>query len=139
MHYAISKYEVLSEDYHTVIKNLMVDRVLYEFLNNESGESAFASFYDEVDSVCRDSGFSVATELMRKSNREKLFAVMHNDIATWKISFIVKVVSTFVKDQRVSVNDLLIDAPLGQTYYGLVSGSLFEECPKWILSCYSYS
>lgn len=120
MRYAISKYEVLSEDYRTVIKNLMVDRVLYEFLNNESGESAFASFYDEVDSVCRDSGFSVATELMRKSNREKLFAVMHNDIATWKIAFIVKVVSTFVKDQRVSVNDLLIDAPLGQTYYGLV-------------------
>lgn len=32
MHYAISKYEVLSEDYHTVIKNLMVDRVLYDFL-----------------------------------------------------------------------------------------------------------
>lgn len=120
MRYAISKYEVLSEDYRTVIKNLMVDRVLYEFLNNESGESSFASFYDEVDSVCRDSGFSVATELMRKSNREKLFAVMHNDIATWKIAFIVKVVSTFVKDQRVSVNDFLIDAPLGQTYYGLV-------------------
>lgn len=120
MRYSTSKYEVLSEDYRTVIKSLMVDRVLYEFLNNESGESAFVSFYDEVDSVCRESGFSVATELMRKNNREKLFAVMQNDIATWKIAFIVKVVSTFVKDQRVSANELLIDAPLGQTYYGLV-------------------
>lgn len=120
MRYSTSKYEVLSEDYRNVIKSLMVDRVLYEFLNNESGESAFVSFYDEVDSVCRESGFSVATELMRKNNREKLFAVMQNDIATWKIAFIVKVVSTFVKDQRVSVNELLIDAPLGQTYYGLV-------------------
>ena len=64
------------------------------------------SFYDEADSVCRESGFSVAIELMRKSNREKLFAVMQNNIATWKIAFIVKVVSTFVKDQRISVNDL---------------------------------
>lgn len=120
MRYAVSKYEVLSDEYRAVIKSLMVDRVLYEFLNNTSGESSFASFYDEVDSVCRMSGFSVATELMRKSNRGKLFAVMQNDISNWKIAFIVKVVSTFVKDQRVSVNELLVDAPLGQTYYGLV-------------------
>ena len=118
--YVISNYEALSEDYRTAIKNLMVDRVLSEFLINENGESTFISFYNEVDSVCRDNGFSVATELMRRSNRDKLFAVMQNDIASWKIAFIVKVVSTFVKDQRVSVNDLLIDAPLGQTYYGLV-------------------
>lgn len=120
MRYAVSKYEVLSEEHRAVIKSLMVDRVLYEFLNSMSGESSFVAFYDEVDSVCRLSGFSVATELMRKSNREKLFAVMKNDISNWKIAFIVKVVSTFVKDQRVSVNDLLVDAPLGQTYYGLV-------------------
>lgn len=120
MRYALSKYEILSGEYRAVIKNLMVDRVLYEFLNNTSGESSFVTFYDEVDSVCRLSGFSVATELMRKSNREKLFAVMQNDISNWKIAFIVKVVSTFVKDQKVSVNDLLVDAPLGQTYYGLV-------------------
>ncbi len=118
--YATSMYETLSEEYRSLIKSLMVDRVLYEFLNNESGETYFVEFYDKVDAVCRESGFSVATELMRKSNREKLFAVMQKDIATWKIAFIVKVVSTFVKDQKVSVNDLLIDAPLGQTYYGLV-------------------
>ncbi|NLZ46060.1 MAG: hypothetical protein GX896_05150 [Clostridiales bacterium] len=120
MRYAISKYELLSENYRAIIKGLMVDRVLYEFLNNESGENTFVSFYDKVDSVCRESGFSVATELMRKSNREKLFAVMQNDIATWKISFVIKVVSTFGRDQQVSVNELLIDSPLGQTYYGLV-------------------
>ena len=120
MRYAVSKYEDLSEEMRTIIKSIMVDRVLREFLYNESGESSFAAFYNEVDSVCRENGFSISTELMRKSNREKLFAVMQNDISTWKIAFIVKVVSTFVKDQRVSVNDLLVDAPLGQMYYGLV-------------------
>lgn len=118
--YAVSKYDVLSEDYCSVIKSIMVDKVLYEFLNNNSGEEAFASFYNEVDSVCRAAGFSVATELMKKSNREKLFAVMQNDMSTWKIAFIIKVVSTFVKDQSVPVNDLMNDTPLGQTYYGLV-------------------
>ncbi len=120
MRYAITEYEMLSEDFRTVIKNLMVDKVLHEFLNNQSGENVFVSFYDDADLVCRNSGFSMATELMRLSNSEKLFAVMQNDIATWKIAFIVKVVSTFVKDQQLSVFDLLIDAPLGQTYCGLV-------------------
>ena len=66
MRYAVSKYEILTEEYRAVIKSLMVDRVLYEFLNNTSGESSFVTFYDEVDSVCRLSSFSVATELMRK-------------------------------------------------------------------------
>ena len=120
MRYAVSKYEDLSEEMRTIIKSIMVERVLREFLYNESGESSFVAFYNEVDSVCRENGFSISIELMRKSNREKLFAVMQNDISTWKIAFIVKVVSTFVKDQRVSVNDLLVDAPLGQMYYGLV-------------------
>lgn len=120
MSYTVSKYDVLSENYRSVIKSIMVDKVLYEFLNNNSGEEAFVSFYDEVDSVCRATGFSVATELMKKSNCDKLFAVMQKDISAWKIAFIVKVVSTFVKDQRVPVNDLMNDTPLGQTYYGLV-------------------
>ena len=120
MRYAISKFEDMPEEMRAAVKSIMVDRVLREFLFNESGESSFVAFYDEVDTVCRGNGFSVSTELMRKSNREKLFAVMQNDISTWKIAFIVKVVSTFVKDQRVSVNDLLVDAPIGQMYYGLV-------------------
>ena len=120
MKYAASKYNMLSEDYRTVIKNLMVDRVLYEFLNSEIGESAFSAFYDETDSVCRKSGFSIAAEFMKKDSREKLFAVMQNDIAEWKIAFIVKVVSAFVREQQISVNELLTDAPLGQIYYGLV-------------------
>lgn len=118
--YGVSKYETVSEEYRSVIKNLIVEKVLYEFLKNESGEVTFVEFYDKINSVCRESRFSVAAELMRKNNREKLFAVMQRDIVTWKIAFIVKVVSAFVKEQKVSINDLSIETPLGQTYYGLV-------------------
>lgn len=120
MRYLISKYDVIADNYRSVIKGMMVDRVLYEFLNNDSGEEVFVSFYNEVDNLCRTGGFSIATELMKTSNREKLFAVMKNNISTWKIAFIVKIVSTFVKDQHMTVDALLIDAPIGQIYYGLV-------------------
>lgn len=120
MHYVLSKYSKISEEYRNSIKCLIIDRVLCEFLNDNHGESDFVAFYNEIDSVCRTREFSVATELMGKSNREKLFTVMQTDVTTWKIAFIIKVISTFVKDQKVSINELNNDAPLGQTYYGIV-------------------
>lgn len=120
MRYAIYQYKSLSYELQTVIRAQIVDKVLHEFLNNKSGESEFVSFYDEVDYVCREAGFSTATELMKASNHEKLFEVIGNDISAWKIAFLVKVICAFVKDQRVPIKDLIIDAPLGQTYYVLV-------------------
>ncbi len=120
MRYVVANFNVLAQNYRNEIKAVMVDRVLFEFVNTNKGEDVFLSFYGAVDGICQKCGFGVATELMWKNNREKLFAVMQNDISTWKIVFIVKVVSTYVKEQNISVDDLMIDAFLGQTYYGLV-------------------
>jgi len=120
MRYVISKCNVLEDNYRRFIKSIIIDRVLYEFIYSNNDAEAFVSFYGEVDDICRENNFSVATELMKKSNREKLFIVMQNEISSWKIAFIVKVVSTFAKDQHVPIDDLVVDAPLGQIYYGLV-------------------
>lgn len=119
-YYMIPKYELLSEEHRAEIKRLMVDRILYEFLNNAYGESSFMFLYDEVNSVCRLGGFSINAELMRKSNRENFFNAMHNDIANWKITFVVKVASAFVKEQKITVNELIADTPLGRFFYNLV-------------------
>ena len=120
MDHIMERRSELSDTQLADIRTIMVDRVLYEFLNNQSGERAFVEFYDRIGTVCKESGFSVATELMRKHNRDKLFALLQNDIDTWKIAFIIRVVTTFAKDQNATVNDLLPETPLGQTYYGLV-------------------
>lgn len=120
MSYMLAMYNTLTDEYCRAIKSLMIDRVLHEFLLNTGGEEAFIAFYDEADSLCRTGGFSIVKELMSRSNRDKLFSVMKNDIANWKIAFIVKVVSTYVKDGKLSVNELLIDAPMGQIYHGMV-------------------
>lgn len=128
--YAISNCKTLPESYSSAIKAIMVDRVLYEFLNSTGGEDAFISFYNDMDGLCRKNGFSVAIELMKRENSEKLFAAMRNDISTWEISFIVKVVTAYVKDQRLSVEELLIDMPLGRTYYGLVQAVYSQSSEK---------
>ena len=102
------------------LKELIVDRILCEFLNDNVVEDEFVAFYEKVNAIRVQYGFSVATELMKQDSRAKLFAVMKRNIATWKIAFIVKVISDYVKDQKIPVSQLLVDAPLGQIYYGIV-------------------
>lgn len=102
------------------LKELVVDKILCEFLNDNVVEEAFVKLYQQINTICSQHGFSVATELMQSNNRAKLFAVMRQNIATWKIAFIIRVISDYVKDQKLPVSELLIDTQLGQIYYGIV-------------------
>lgn len=102
------------------LRSLSVDRILSEFSKESAREEDFRSAYKLLEEGCRKCGFSLATELMRPESRPKLFAVMERNVSGWKIGFIVQVVSDFVKDQRLPVTQLAIDAAIGQTYYGIV-------------------
>ena len=99
---------------------LVVDRVLEEFLDEGVEEERFAALYEQIDRMCREHTFSVATELMKAENQKKLFAVMGQDIAVWKVIFLVRVISSYVKDQRIPVGQLGPESPVGQLYYGII-------------------
>lgn len=103
------------------MKNSMVDRVLREFLSERAAEDSFETFYQRLNDLCAEHGLSIATELMAPDNQTKLFAVMEQDLATWKLTFIVQVVSGHIKDARIPVEQLLLDAPLGQLFHGIVN------------------
>ena len=118
--YVVKHIEELNSSLVRRLKELVVDRILSEFLNETVVEDGFVKLYQDINNRCNQHGFSVATELMQSNNRTKLFAVMRQNIATWKIAFIIQVISDYVKDQKLPVSDLLIDAQLGQIYYGIV-------------------
>lgn len=120
MSYIAEHVHVMEKTYYSEIKAIMIDKLLFEFVNTICGEDKFIRFYDTMDALCRTCSFGIATELMQKYNCEKLFVVLQNEISTWKIAFIVKIISTYVKEQRISVMDLMPETVLGQTYYGLV-------------------
>lgn len=120
----ISKFD---SDFLLCLKELIVDRILFEFLNENEMEDEFVAFYEKVNTISVQHGFSVATELMKQDRLGKLLAVMKRTIATWKTAFIVKVISDYVKDQGVPVSQLLIDAPLGQIYYGIVKAAYTQS------------
>ena len=102
------------------LKGTIVDRVLYEFLNEDVVEAEYTALYEKINTLSTAHDFSVTAELMRQENRAKLFSAMRQNIAAWQITFIVRVISDYVKDQKLPVSQLLIDAPLGQIYYGIV-------------------
>ena len=111
------------------LKELSVDRILSDFLGAGTGEEDFLQAYEQLYRSCEKCGFSLSTELMRPENRPKLFAVMGRDVSGWKISFIVTVIANFVKDQHLPVSQLSPEAPLGQTYFGIVK-SVYDRSDR---------
>lgn len=101
-------------------RELVVDRVLGEFLDEGVEEERFVALYEQIDQICGKFAFSVATELMKAENQKKLFAVMGQDIAVWKVIFLVQVISSYAKDQRIPAGQLSPETPVGQLYYGII-------------------
>lgn len=101
-------------------KELIVDRILCEFLDANVAEATFAKLYQQINACCTQQGFGVASELMREQNRTKLISVLRRNIAAWKPLFIVRVISDYVKDQKMTAFQLPLGAEIGQIYYGIV-------------------
>lgn len=120
MAFLASRKTALSEENLNDIKGLMVDKVLQAFLNDPDAESDFNQIYAQLEQIGKSLDVSIATELMRKDNRRKIFTVMDENIRQWQMLFIVHLVCSFVKDRRMVVQDLAVDTPVGQLYRGLI-------------------
>ena len=116
-----SHKELLSNEFHSQLKQIIIDKVLNTFVGESISENGFSTFFNSVENVAHNCGFSVSKEIMIGSNRSKLFEVMKNDISNWKISFIVHVVSTYAKQTVKSVDELSFESPIGQIYYGIIN------------------
>ena len=115
-----SHINLASNNLKSQFKQIVINKVLSVFVSEDVSENEFSSFYNSVDSVAHNCGFSVSKELMLGDNRSDLFKVMQGDISNWKISFVVHVVSSYAKQTIKSVDELSFEAPIGQIYYGIL-------------------
>lgn len=125
--YMFSMYSLISESSKNIIKSLLVDKVLVEFFNNINGENTFVDFYDKINHIAFGNGVSVATELMKSENSNKLFSLMQNDIPTWQMSFIIKVVSAYEKNKIESISNNSRNENIEEIYYGLVKSAYLKN------------
>ncbi len=135
--YIFSVKNALDGKEQMIIRDAIVERILGEFFYPENAEEVFLKFYNDTDRICREHNFGLASELMQDNNREKLFAAMQSSVHPWKINFIIRVVSTYVKECNIPVSELTPDKPLGYLYYGIIN-AVYLQNPQngyFLISC----
>ena len=127
MNYLFSVKDRLDKEEQTVIESVIVDRIFREFLNSENTEDIFLSFYNNTKQMCIQHEFSLVTGLMQESNQEKLLVIMQSEVRTWKIAFLIKVISMYTKEHYISCDELILDKPLGDIYYGIIMAAYSQN------------
>lgn len=122
LHYMFTNQPNMDATSKEVVKRLVVDRVLKAFVNVSVTKEEYIGLYKEIAQICQQYSLGLATELMKESNREKLFHVMQQEMSTWKTAFIIGVMCSYVKENRIPAHELSPNKPLGSTFYGIVQG-----------------
>lgn len=117
----------LSPEEGELLKQLIVHKILQDFISPHCQVEKFQQFYKDVSSACDTHHLSVATELMEDKNRVSLLSLMSQNVEPWKITFFIKIISSYVKDQKLPVTKLFPEEPLGQLYYGILRNLYLED------------
>ncbi len=104
-----------------IVKKLIVHRILQDFIAPDCNPDTFTKFYQNITRICDARQISVATELMEDKNRGSLMSLLSKNVENWKIGFYTKIISSYVKDQKLPISQLSPEHPLGQLYYSNLS------------------
>lgn len=118
--YIISKKIVIGSNKYVTLKNMIVEYVLYEFMKGDINEDIFMTFYNDIDHICVQCGICLINELLQENNWIKLLAIMQNNVQIWKIAFIIKIISRYIKEKHISIIELTPDKLWGQIYYEFI-------------------
>ncbi|HFU4497660.1 TPA: hypothetical protein ACGPAS_001672 [Streptococcus suis] len=118
--YLLNSYSILNQEQRVPVKSIVVNRIIEAVSDSSIEEVAFTTLYNDIDEIARSINLSIPAELMSGDTRQQLLNVMGQSVALWKVYFIVRVISDYVKDTKLSVEELYPDRPIGGLYFGIV-------------------
>lgn len=118
--FMLSSIGILDPERQNDVRQMIVDRLIVSLSSEEIDELSFVPLYDSIDKMARDIGLSIPAELMVQKNRDSLLSVLERHVESWKVLFIVRIISEYVKDMRLCVDELNPDRSIGKIYYGIV-------------------
>jgi len=118
--YMLKNMQILNVSQQSNIKQMIVDRLIQSLSDADISESAFVPLYDNIDSMARQISLSIPAELMQDNNRTALLNVLEQNVELWKVIFVVRILSDYVKDSRLSADELYPNTPIGAIYFGIV-------------------
>ncbi len=109
---------LLSRDQQKAVKQMIVDLLILSLSAEGIRESSFIPLYDSIDDMARKVNLSLPAELMIERNRDLLLGVLEQHVKLWKVLFITRVISDFVKDAMLPTDELYPDHAIGKIYFG---------------------
>lgn len=118
--YMLQSVNILDAAQRNMVKQMIVDRLILSLSTDGITEEVFLPLYDNIDSMARSINLSIPAELMIDRNRDSLLGILWLNAQLWKVYFVVRIISDYVKDMNLSTNDLYPDRAIGAIYYGVV-------------------
>lgn len=118
--YMLNSINELSAEQQINIKQMIVDRLIVAVSKDDISEDAFIPVYNSIDRMAREVNLSIPAELMVEHNRDSVLSVLEQRLKTWKVLFIARIISDYVKDMNLSTDELYPDHDIGKIYYGIV-------------------
>lgn len=120
LEYMLKSLNILECTQQNMVKQMIVDRLIMSLSIGNISEEDYMPLYNNIDNMARLINLSIPSELMVEKNRDSLLKVLSERPHMWKVYFIVRIISEYVKDMSLSTEELYPDRPIGAIYYGLV-------------------
>lgn len=118
--YLLNSFSIISQSQKDKVKQLIVNKIITAVSDSNMKEEAFFALYNDIDGVARSINLSIPAELMNHDSRQQLLNIMRQSIQLWKVYFIIRVMSDYVKDTRLPMNELYPDRSIGSLYFGII-------------------
>ena len=129
--YLLKYSSVLSQEQMTVVKQIVVNRIIYSLSDENITEAGFSEIYESVDQMARSQNLSIPSELMSDDNRNSLLSIISGNIVSeWKVYSIIRIMSDFVKDMNMSCDELYPDHKIGKLYQGIFNAIYSSDSIK---------
>ena len=118
--YMLQSLKILDASQQRMVKQMIVNRLILSLSTDGITEDAFLPLYDNIDNMARSINLSIPAELMVDNNRDSLLGVLSQNAQLWKVYFVVRIISDYVKDMRISTDELYPNRAIGAIYFGVV-------------------
>lgn len=118
--YMLQSLKILDASQQRMVKQMIVDRLILSLSTDGITEDVFLPLYENIDNMARTINFSIPAELMVDNNKDTLLGVLSQNVELWKVYFIVRIISDYVKDMSISTDELYPNRAIGAIYFGIV-------------------
>lgn len=118
--YLLNSMTLLDGSQQAMVKQMIVDRLIQTISTDSISEEIFIPLYNSIDEMARTINLSIPAELMIERNRDSLLSVLSQNAVLWKVFFIVRIISDYVKDMKLSIDELYPNRAIGSIYYGVI-------------------